>query len=73
MVSAMTKTDRLMQDPLLKKMSKEEIKRVIKSPEVRIVLERLSYKHELGIPEVTKALLEGLQKEALKAIEDVPT
>ena len=68
---ALTITEKLIQDPVLKRFTRDEIKKMIKTPEVRELLEKLSLKHSIPVPEVMKALLEEIQIEA-KELTVVP-
>jgi len=72
MVVTMTVTEKLIQDPALKRFTRDELKKMIKTPAVRELLEKLSLKHGIPVPEVMKALLEEIQLEAEGLKEEKP-
>jgi len=63
----MTKISELFSDPMLKKFTKSELKKMINTTEVRVLLEKLSLKHDIPVTLVMKALLDTFEKEAKKA------
>ena len=67
----MTVAKKLLSDPVLKRFTKDELKKMITTPEVRELILKLSLKHELPATEVRKALLAEIQIEA-KELKDSP-
>jgi len=67
----MTVAKKLLSDPALKRFTKDELKKMVTTPEVRELILKLSLKHELPAAEVRKALLAEIQIEA-KELKDSP-
>lgn len=71
MAIPITAADKIVNDPVVKQLSKEEFRKLTKSPEVRVLVEKLCLKHGLTsneASEVIQLILAGMQNEAKKAI-----
>ena len=70
MAIPITAADRIIRDPVVKQLSRDEFRKLSKSPQVRELVEKLCLKHGLTSNEangVIKLILAEMQNEARKA------